>query len=82
VGVGIGALSMVLALNIAKIMIKKMKILPKGLKGTFLKFQNGQVSHLKSAVPSIGFHIAQLVQCRYLPQRRFIMLDHHLERVR
>ena len=81
-GVAIGALSMLLVVDIAKMIIKKMKILPKGLKGTFLKFQNGQVSHLKSAVPSIGFHIAQLVQCRHLPQRRFIMLDHHLERVR
>ena len=39
-GVAICALIMLLVVDIAKIMIKKMKILPKGLKGTELIFKN------------------------------------------
>ena len=80
-GVAIGTPSMVLVLNIATTMMKKVKILPKGLEGTFLIFENGQVRYCKSVVPNILSHISHLPQCRYLPQRRFIKLDHLLERV-
>ena len=54
---------------------KKHKILPKGLKGTFLHFQNGQVRYCKSVVPSITFGIGHLFQCRYLPQRGYSVPD-------
>jgi hypothetical protein len=82
VGVDIGALSMVLVVDIATIIMKKMKILPKGLKGTELIFKNAKVNHPKSVVPIIFSAVSHLLQCRYESQRCFIKLDHPLERVR
>ena len=60
-GVAIGALSMLLVVDIATTMMKKVKILPKGLEGTFLNFRNVQVRHRKSVVPSISFGLSRLV---------------------
>ena len=59
--VAIDALSMVLVLSIAKIMLKKVKFLPKGLKGTFFNLKNVQVRYLIFMVPCISFGISHLV---------------------
>ena len=80
-GVAIGALSMLLVVDIAKTMIKKMKILPKGLEGTELIFKNAKVRYPKSNVPIISSFISHLPQCRYASQRCFIKLDHPVGRV-
>ena len=80
--VAIGALSMLLVVDIAKTMIKKMKILPKGLEGTELISKNAKVNHPKSVVPIIFSCVSHLPQRRYESKRYFIKLDHPLERVR
>ena len=81
-GVAIGALSMLLVVDIAKTMIKKMKILPKGLEGTELIFKNAKVRYPKSNVPIISSFISHLPQCRYASQRRCLVRDHPQLRVR
>jgi hypothetical protein len=81
VGVAIGTPSMLLVLNIATTMMKKVKILPKGLEGTELIFENAKVRYPKSAVPITFSCVSHLPQCRYESQRCFIKLDHPLERV-
>jgi hypothetical protein len=53
----------------AKIMMKKVKILPKGLKGTELIFKNAKVTYPKSVVPIIISFVSHLPQCRYESQR-------------
>ena len=75
-GVAIGTPSMVLALNIATAMMKKVKILPKGLEGTELIFENAKVRYPKSAVPIIFSCVSHLPQCRYESQRCCLAQDH------